>query len=121
MPRRPDLAVFGAGSWGPALAVAWSRHGHTVALWGRSRDKIEAMASSRRHPRLEGVELPPSLHPVWRAEEALAAPLWISCLPTQATPLVWAELLHHASAKPELLLHSSRAIRDQQTMACHGS
>ncbi|HJW08384.1 MAG TPA: NAD(P)H-dependent glycerol-3-phosphate dehydrogenase [Holophagaceae bacterium] len=107
---QPRIAVFGAGSWGTALAVAWARHGAEVALWGRSRDKIEAMAQSRRHPRLNGAELPPSLRPVWQAEEALAAPLWISCLPVQASPLVWAELRHHAPVLPDLLIHSSKGI-----------
>ncbi|HJU84655.1 MAG TPA: NAD(P)H-dependent glycerol-3-phosphate dehydrogenase [Holophagaceae bacterium] len=110
MPEAPQIAVFGAGSWGTALAIAWSRHGTPVALWGRSREKIEAMAETRRHPRLNGSELPPALRPVWRAEEALSAPLWVSCLPVQATPLVWAELRHHATALPDLLLHSSKGI-----------
>src|SRR5512135_462513 len=110
MPEAPQIAVFGAGSWGTALAIAWSRHGMPVALWGRSRDKIEAMAETRRHPRLNGSELPPALRPVWRAEEALSAPLWVSCLPVQATPLVWGELRHHAPALPDLLLHSSKGI-----------
>jgi glycerol-3-phosphate dehydrogenase (NAD(P)+) len=107
---RPEIAVFGAGSWGTALAIAWSRGGREVALWGRSRDKVEVMARERRHPRLNGAALPPSLRPVWKAEEALAAPLWISCLPVQATPAVWAELRAHAPALPDLLLHSSKGI-----------
>ncbi len=110
MSERPEIAIFGAGSWGSALAVAWSRGGMPVALWGRSRDKIEAMAESRRHPRLNSTELPPSLRPVWNAEEALKAPVWISCLPVQATPQAWGELRRQAPAMPELLIHSSKGI-----------
>lgn len=107
-----DLAVFGAGSWGTALACAWSRTGLKVALWGRSGDKLAAMAATRRHPRLGDTELPATLRPTSDAEEALAAPLWISCLPTQATPAVWAELRPRARRAPDLLVHSSKGILD---------
>jgi glycerol-3-phosphate dehydrogenase (NAD(P)+) len=107
---RPDIAVFGAGSWGTALACAWARHGAQVALWGRSADKIEALRATRRHPRLNGTELPERLHPTADADVALAAPLWISCLPTQASPAVWSEFRRRAAAMPDLLIHSSKGI-----------
>ena len=34
MPRKPDIAIFGAGAWGTALAMTWARQGAQVDLWG---------------------------------------------------------------------------------------
>ena len=110
MSKPVDLGVFGAGSWGTALAIAWARAGHHVALWGRTPEKMEALAASRRHPRLGEVELPPTLRPVVHPEEAFEAALWISVLPTQASPTVWKDFLSRTQRRPELLLHSSKGI-----------
>src|SRR5574337_1236172 len=55
------LGVYGAGAWGTALAVAFSRS-HEVHLWGRETAIQEDMAASRRNPRyLPEAVLPPEL------------------------------------------------------------
>jgi len=105
-----DLAVFGAGSWGTALACAWGLRGHRVALWGRGREKMEDLARTRLHPRFNGTELPPSVTPLSDPAQALAAPRWVSCLPVQATPEAWKALATSAMRKPSLLLHSSKGV-----------
>ncbi|MBF0263706.1 MAG: NAD(P)-dependent glycerol-3-phosphate dehydrogenase [Gammaproteobacteria bacterium] len=38
-----NISVLGAGSWGTALAMLFSRNGHPVTLWGRNIDKIKKM------------------------------------------------------------------------------
>ena len=45
------VGVFGAGSWGTALATQAARNGHAVTLWGRDPGQIAAMAESRRNLR----------------------------------------------------------------------
>ncbi|HNX93530.1 MAG TPA: NAD(P)H-dependent glycerol-3-phosphate dehydrogenase [Holophaga sp.] len=111
MNRRPDLAVFGSGAWGTALAIAWARDGANVAIWGHPADAVEALARTRRHPRLPDSELPPSVHPISSPDEAFKAPIWISALPTQLNPKVWPTLLEQAKgARPELLIHASKGI-----------
>jgi glycerol-3-phosphate dehydrogenase (NAD(P)+) len=45
----PPIAVLGAGSWGTALAIQFARGGRPTRLWGRSREKIEALARIRRN------------------------------------------------------------------------
>ncbi|WP_199152846.1 NAD(P)H-dependent glycerol-3-phosphate dehydrogenase [Chromobacterium sp. ASV23] len=40
------LAILGAGAWGTALAIAFSRH-HQVTLWGRDPAQIQQMADER--------------------------------------------------------------------------
>ena len=110
MPRRPDLGILGAGAWGTALAMAWGREGAQVSLWGVPAEAIQELALTRRHPRLPRAELPPSVRPVTRPAEALSAPIWISALPTQVTPAVWADLIRTESHRPELLIHASKGI-----------
>jgi glycerol-3-phosphate dehydrogenase (NAD(P)+) len=56
------IAVIGAGSWGTALAIQFSRSGRQTTLWGRSREAVEAMAASRSNDAyLEGVRFPDAL------------------------------------------------------------
>lgn len=114
MPSRPDIAIFGAGVWGTALAVAWARAGHKVALWGHTPSKIAELVATRRHPRLNGIELPPNLHPLSDPAEAFTARLWISSIATQASPDAWvalrAEASNWATQAPDLLLHTSKGI-----------
>jgi len=54
--------VLGAGSWGTALAVQFARGGRPVRLWGRDRERLAAMQSSRRNERyLPSTSFPDSL------------------------------------------------------------
>ncbi len=110
MLKRPDIAVFGAGVWGAALAIAWAKAGHEVALWGHTPTKIAELISTRHHPRLNGVELPRNLHPVSDPADAFRAPLWISSIATQASPSAWISLKAKASSIPDVILHTSKGI-----------
>jgi glycerol-3-phosphate dehydrogenase (NAD(P)+) len=59
-----DIAVFGAGSWGTALAVQFARAGHRVTLWGRGADELQKMNEQRCNARyLPGITFPEKLHP----------------------------------------------------------
>lgn len=58
----PNVAVYGAGSWGSALAVLLAKAGHQVALIGRQAEEMERMNKQRENERyLPGVVLPPGL------------------------------------------------------------
>lgn len=74
------LAIFGAGAFGTALAVAYAEAGREVTLW--AREGAERIAVTRTAPRLPGVTLPGAVtvtaDPEVRAEVALIA------IPTQA-------------------------------------
>ena len=55
------IAVFGAGAWGTALALAFMAE-HDVVLWGRDARHIETLTASRRNARyLPDVPLPQQL------------------------------------------------------------
>ena len=44
-----NLIVIGAGAWGTALAIAAARHpaAHTVTLWARNAQQVQAMQAAR--------------------------------------------------------------------------
>lgn len=66
------IAVFGAGSWGTALAMQLARCGHQVRLWARDRGQVAAMREQRVNARyLPGIELDRRIEPV----ESIAAAL----------------------------------------------
>jgi glycerol-3-phosphate dehydrogenase (NAD(P)+) len=108
--RRHDLAIFGSGAWGTALAIAWAREGAHVALWGHPGESVRALEETRRHPRLPEAELPPTVLPLSDPKAALHAPIWISALPTQITPTVWQRLSASTSERPEILIHVSKGL-----------
>jgi len=59
-----NVAVYGAGSWGSALAVVLANAGHQVSLIGRHADEMEHMRTHRENTRyLPGVVLPPEVQP----------------------------------------------------------
>ncbi|NMG44510.1 NAD(P)H-dependent glycerol-3-phosphate dehydrogenase [Aromatoleum toluvorans] len=58
---RKRIAVFGAGAWGTALALAFAAR-HRVILWGRDATHVETLAATRQNARyLPDVPLPASL------------------------------------------------------------
>ena len=44
------LSVFGAGSWGTALAHQMARRGHVVLLWAREPEVVEGINQTHRNP-----------------------------------------------------------------------
>jgi glycerol-3-phosphate dehydrogenase (NAD(P)+) len=80
-----SISVFGAGSWGTALAAVLARHGIDTLLWGRDAAAIGAMQSTRRNARYLGdIELPESLRCTASLGEAAARPLWLIVTPSHA-------------------------------------
>ena len=56
------IAVFGAGTWGIALARLLAAHGRDVTVWSAIPAELKALATTRRHPHLPGMELPAIMH-----------------------------------------------------------
>ncbi len=81
-----DVTIFGAGSWGTALAVSAARNGSSVLLWCRRAEQARAINASARNPDyLSSVLLPGSVTATDDPEEgALFSHYWIFALPTQS-------------------------------------
>lgn len=58
-----SIAVYGAGSWGTALALQLARNGLQVWLWDIDAEHVRQLQITRENTRyLPGVELPENLH-----------------------------------------------------------
>ncbi len=51
------IAVFGAGTWGIALAQALVGDGHEVTVWSALPDELVSLSQTGVHPNLPGVKL----------------------------------------------------------------
>ena len=56
------IAVFGAGTWGIALARLLAVNGRDVTVWSAIPAELKALSTTRRHPNLPGMELPSAMH-----------------------------------------------------------
>lgn len=89
MTATPDIAVFGAGSWGTALAIQLARGGRATWLWGRAEDEPERLARERRNQRyLPDTEFPAALQIEADFQRALASRDLLVVVPSHAFRLV---------------------------------
>ncbi|MCF7936855.1 MAG: NAD(P)-dependent glycerol-3-phosphate dehydrogenase [Synergistales bacterium] len=80
------ITVFGAGSWGTAMANVAAGAGHDVCLWSRRSRISRAIAATGRNPDyLREIDLAPSIYATSSiAEAAVFADRWILAVPSQA-------------------------------------
>ena len=76
--------VFGAGSWGTALASSLAQRGLKVQFWGRDAGLMEEMGRTRRNSRyLPGLQLDASIRVTSRFEDLEAAELLVFVVPSR--------------------------------------
>lgn len=80
MDQQAEISVFGAGSWGTALAIQLARLGHKTLLWGRDSEKLAEMARLRSNPYFlpdipfpDSLQLEPDLATAVRSSHVLLA------------------------------------------------
>jgi glycerol-3-phosphate dehydrogenase (NAD(P)+) len=72
MTAKPTVAVFGAGSWGTALAIQLARNGLNVNLWGHRADHIERLIRERENSvYLPGIELNNNIRPTASMQDCM--------------------------------------------------
>lgn len=80
------VGIVGAGAYGTALAVAATRAGHSVILWGRDPDRMEQIASTRRNEAaLPGISLGETVRATASLAELGNARAILLTTPAQAT------------------------------------
>lgn len=84
MARR--VALFGAGSWGTALAVSLARAGRAVTLWARRPEVTATMRHTRHNPTYLPDVIIPSAVDITSDLDAAAqsADMWVCATPSQA-------------------------------------
>ena len=88
------MSVFGAGSWGTAMAHHLSRRGHEVMLWAREPEVATGINSEHRNPLfLSDLELDKGIEAVDRLGVAAQhADVWLWVVPVQFSRSVMEEL-----------------------------
>ncbi|MGA5134426.1 NAD(P)H-dependent glycerol-3-phosphate dehydrogenase [Streptomyces olivoreticuli] len=91
-------SVFGAGSWGTALAVVLSDAGCQVTLWGRRRELVDAINETGTNPDyFPGLALPPGItataDAAKAAESAEVAVLAVTAQTLRDNLISWGPLL----------------------------
>lgn len=66
------IAVFGAGTWGIALARLLAVNGRDVTVWSAIPTELKSLSTTHRHPNLPGMVLPSTMHYTADIAEACA-------------------------------------------------
>jgi len=90
----PVVAVYGAGSWGTALAKLMADQGFDTRLWSRRADQADAINRTRKNPSyLKDIELPETLRATTDMADAVdGADLVLVVVPTVANRALLAKL-----------------------------
>lgn len=79
------ISVFGAGSYGTALAIQLARNGHQVLLWGRDDTAMKQLQDDRCNLRyLPNCPFPDRMRVCADFNEAVKADQWLLAVPSHA-------------------------------------
>ena len=86
MAAKPTIAVFGAGSWGTALAIQLARNDLRVNLWGHRIEHVERLARERENSvYLPGIELDKNIRPTASKQDCMQhAQIVLIAIPSKA-------------------------------------
>ena len=85
MKLKKVVTIFGAGSWGTAIAKNISRNGYKVHLWAKEKEVVESITKFRENRvYLPGIKLPSMIIPTLSLDKALfKSDFLIFSIPTQ--------------------------------------
>lgn len=107
-----QIAVYGAGSWGTALAVLMAKAGNSVALIGRNEEEIRQMNERRENLRyLPGVVLPQPLEPTTDLSRC-KADLLILSVPSHAVRST-ARLVRQYLRPGTLIVNTAKGLEEE--------
>lgn len=113
----PPITLFGAGSWGTALAVHLASAGRDVTLWARRREAVEQMRQTRHNPSyLPDLRLPESVRLTSDLETAAeAGGLWALAVPSQNLRSV-AQRLQPYTGQLDVLVSLAKGIENDSLL-----
>ncbi|MEY2510238.1 MAG: glycerol-3-phosphate dehydrogenase [Verrucomicrobiota bacterium] len=80
-----NTAIIGAGGWGTALAVLWSKRGNAITLWGNDPERAAKLRETRENSEyLPGVTLPDAIHVTSDLADCSSADLIVFVTPSVA-------------------------------------
>ncbi len=105
------VTIMGGGAWGTALASVVAKNGHSVTLWAREDEVVEAVNRARENTVfLPGVGLPEGIRATTDLHEAVrSAQVVVNVVPSQFVRSVWQEVAHELDASV-LVVSASKGI-----------
>jgi glycerol-3-phosphate dehydrogenase (NAD(P)+) len=104
-------AIIGAGGWGTALAILWSKRGNEITLWGHNAERAEELRVSRENRNyLPGVKVPESIHITSNLEDCTDADLIVFVTPSIALRAVADKIGGALSNSAAVLLSCTKGI-----------
>jgi glycerol-3-phosphate dehydrogenase (NAD(P)+) len=104
-------AIVGAGGWGTALAILWSKQGNKITLWGHDPARTEKVRATRENPDyLPGVKLPESISVTSDITDCADADLIVFVTPSIALRSVANQLRASLSGSKVVLLSGTKGI-----------
>ena len=101
-----STAIVGAGGWGTALAVLWSKRGNPITLWGNHPGRAARLRETRENTEyLPGVRIPDSIAVTSEIADCTGADLIVFVTPSVALRSV-AQRLQAAGLGPSAILLS---------------
>jgi len=104
-------AIIGAGGWGTALAVLWSKRGNEIMLWGHDPARTEQIRITRENASyLPGVRLPESISVTSEIKDCADADLIVFVTPSIALRSVANQLRASLPRCETVLLSGTKGI-----------
>lgn len=106
-----STAIVGAGGWGTALAVLWSKRGNAVTLWGNNPARAARLRETRENAEyLPGAKLPESIHVTSEIADCVRADLIVFVTPSVALRSVALRLRGAGLDSDTILLSGTKGI-----------
>ena len=106
-----NTAIIGAGGWGTALAVLWSKRGNAITLWGNNPERTAKLREARENSEyLPGVKLPDSIQVTSEIADCRGADLIVFVTPSVALRSVAQRLQTANLSSGAVLLSGTKGI-----------
>ncbi len=107
-----NIAVIGFGSWGLALSTLLAGKGHNVTVWGRNKEKVEAVRTTRLTDEyLPGIRIDDSINITNDLKEAVnGAEILVCSIASQALRSVLAQIAPFYNG--QIVVSTAKGIED---------
>ena len=108
-----NIAVFGTGSFGTALANVLAENGHQVLMWGKNEKTVNEINEFHTNTKyLKNAQLELSINATTDIHKAIAhSDVYLMALPTKAMREVASEIDSHLTSK-KTFIHVAKGIEN---------
>lgn len=109
-----EIAVIGAGAWGTALAVAFSKENKSVFLWGRNEKVIQDIQTYHENKKyLPGITIDHKIRAITDIKEIKDVGTYVLATPAQETREVLKKFKGFLDKKEANLILTSKGIEEK--------